>query len=282
MNLLLIDAPNLCYRAFYTTGGLRHDGVATGVVYGLLRDVGILRGQFKPDRIAFCFDEGRNKREQLLPSYKKSRREKVRTEDEARAYLELQEQIQQLKTDYLSGLGYSNVFYTDGYEADDVIATICQSSIVKLRDDQVVIVSSDTDLYQLLSPNVRQYDPRTKLVWDEEYFRRTYGIVPVDWAHVKAISGCSSDEVPGIPGIGTKTALKHLRNELGPMSAARLKIKAGWTLWRNNLKLVQLPFDFKQSYVLQDDNVTIDKWRKLADRLGFRSLPPPISVFTPK
>jgi len=277
---LYLDCHNLLYRAFYAMGKLSHDGKSTGAVYGFLRDVQMLRQEFRTDRVAFCFDHGRNKRNRIYLPYKSGRKNKKRTPEEQEAYLDFKKQIELVKTDYLPSMGFSNVLYAKGYEADDIIASLCKSDAA--MGDDVVIVSSDTDLYQLLTNTVSIYKPTQKELFTAKQFKQRYGIKPQEWVHVKALTGCHSDSIPGVPRFGEKTALSYLKGEKvswWKKDELFTKIQKFETLRLRNIRLIKLPLPFTPRFELRPDEVTLDKWRSVAQRLGITSLPAPIPVF---
>jgi len=99
-------------------------------------------------------------------------------------------------------------------------------------------------LYQLLAANVRLYNPARRRMMTASRFREEYGLAPRDWVRVKAIGGCSSDGVPGVPGVAQKTAIKYLRGLLLPHHKAYQAIESpeGMERMAFNLPLVSLPF----------------------------------------
>lgn len=271
---LVIDTPNLCYRAMYTTGGLSHEGQATGVVFGVLRDVQHLTRKFATDKVIFCFDHGKGLREQLVSTYKQARRDKEKTLDpeKAKAKRQMREQIQLLKTEYLAELGFQNVWYRDGYEADDLIATWTRFAMED--DEKAVIVSGDRDLFQLLRRNVTQYDPIQKKLFTHTWFEETYDIGPRDWRMVKAIAGCVSDSVDGVDGVGEKTAIKYMQGKLARHTSSYKKIVAAEDQIKLNLKLVRLPFlPGPEPFPFEDHGLpSPEQWNALTARLGMHSL----------
>lgn len=263
---LLLDVSYLAYRAYFAIGGkLSHGDIATSVVYGVLREVITLQETFNTKRLAFCFDYGKPLRSELHPGYKQSRHT-GKTAAELESILEVKQQIQHLRKDYLGSIGYRNLLFQKGFEADDVIASLTQS-----WEAEFVIVSSDHDLYQCLAPNVRIWQPASKTLYTQDTLRKEFGINPEDWVQVKAIAGCKSDDIPGIVGIGEKTAAKYLRGDLKP-GKHLAKIEDGRELWKRNLKLVRLPFKGIPILNLRKDEVTAEGWTSLIDRLGMNSL----------
>ena len=141
------------------------------------------------------------------------------------------------------------------------------------KGDRAVVVSSDTDLYQLLSTRVSIWKPHKKEIYTSKDFSRDYyNLDPIQWVQVKALAGCTSDAIPGIPGVGEVTAGKFLRGLLKPASKAYQSIERFQSVWQNNLPLVRLPFEGTMIPKIQTDEVSPDKWRNLAQRLGMKSL----------
>jgi DNA polymerase I len=267
--VLIIDVSYLCHRAFHAMGGLAFRGRSTGALFGFFRDLLQLRKQFHPDCIAFCFDGGHKRRRAIFPDYK-LRPKSTPEEDAARKIL--RGQMRLLRKDYLPMMGFQNIFWAKGFEADDLIASLCKRT---LRDkDRGIIVGADHDLYQLLDDDVDIFDPRKKKIYTVKDFTQEFGIPPRHWAAVKAIAGCRSDAVPGIPGVGEKTALKYILGDLPDHSAAFRKIV--YHPWQKNLKLVELPFDGTPKLKLQRDpeilkGEDLKGWRFVFRILGISS-----------
>lgn len=270
--LLLIDTNYMCHRAWHAVGSLAHGDMGTGAVYGVLREIVSLQAFFRTSRCAFAFDpRGPGKRLKLHPGYKGSRRAKYaeETDAEKEARADFHHQIQCLREDYLTAAGFSNVFMADGYEADDIIARIAADLP---EDDEAIIVGSDQDLWQCLRPNVWCWNPHKKRAYTLKCFRRQWGLHPRRWPDVKALAGCKSDDIPGVPGVGEATAVKFLRRTLGPHTKAAAALRASRDVYEANIKLVRLPFPGTPEFILRPDTITEEKWQALADRLGMRSL----------
>src|SRR6185503_9457013 len=157
-----------------------------------------------------CFDHGKGLREIKYPWYKETRRKKKLTDEQQSQYEAMRNQVKMLRTDIFPRLGLSNILWQDGYEADDLIASCCHN----LPDgDQVVIVSGDRDMYQLLSPDVKVYHPIGGSLVTKKSFRKGYGIGPGLWAKTKAIAGDKTDDISGVPRVGITTAIKWIRGE---------------------------------------------------------------------
>lgn len=271
--LLLLDTNYLCHRAWHAMGEMHHAGQGTAAIFGVLSDIVHLQDEFRTSRIAFAFDGSKGLRYQHLPGYKAARRKRREIDDAAQkeARADLREQIRRLQEDYLPAMGFRNIWSCPGYEGDDIIA---QAAAQTAPGSEAIIIASDQDLWQCLRPGlVWQYNPTTKQAMTYARFKAAWGIEPPVWATVKAMAGCSSDSIPGVKGVGEKTAAKFIRGELGEKTKAHAAIKSFSAADRKRNKLLTtLPFPGTPEPVLQEDHVTEDKWAAMADRLGMTSL----------
>ena len=267
--LLVLDAHYLCHRAFHSQRGLTWDGVPTGVLYGFLKGIIHLKELFLTDRVAFCF-EGHNVLRKVEFKDYKAKRSLGHGEDPEKieARKELHTQVNKLREVYLHEIGFRNIFFHPSYESDDIMAQLAT------RDDDVILVTSDADMYQCLRPNVRMWDPNKQKLFTEKWFTEEYKIKPRQWAVMKAIAGCSTDGVPGIYGVGETTALRFIRGELAEDSKQWNSIMcgAGRMIVNRNRRLVELPYLGAPKPELEEDEVTIKGWNTVCKRLGFRSL----------
>jgi len=268
---LILDCNYLAHRAKHVFGELSDKGSATGVVYGFLKDILILRERFDTNRFVFCWDYGKNIRLKSYPPYKQNRRVEVLEDDEQEFEDAFHLQVDQLREIYLYTIGYRNVFFQKGYESDDVIAMVCKTLVPYLEEG--IIVTADQDLFQLIRRNIDWYNPRSKELMTRVKFKKTFGIPPRKWAKVKAIAGCTSDNVKGIAGVGEITALKYLCKELKKTTKAYKNIKAGWkTVVLRNRPLVELPYKGTKPTRLVEDKVTQKGWDKVTKALGMRGI----------
>lgn len=267
---LVLDATYLCHRAFHAFPELRHGTDATGVLYGFFRELVTLKDTHNTSDFIFCFDYGRSKRREAFNGYKAKRLQTTPFDIKDGLHF----QMDDLRTHYLPELGYRNIFFQSGYEADDVIASVIGGS--NARDD-MIIVSSDKDMYQLLMyPRVCIWNPAKKKAYTAASLKKQYGIDPVQWPYVKALAGCSSDDIPGCPGVGEITAAKYLTGKLKPSLKAWQAIEA----WqkdhsediKRNLSLVKLPYPGTAQFTIREDEFTEDKWRAVCKKLGMKSL----------
>lgn len=268
MNFLLIDCPNLCHRAYHTTGQLDQ-----GTLFGFLRELDYLRKHYRDYRFLFFWDSKHPIRKQTFPDYKKSRAEKWQrlTDEEKSSYAQMRSEMELLRREILWDLGYNNVRWQKGMEADDLIAAYTQQA----RDSTLtndLIVSGDHDYYQCLSHRVSLLKPKGHVLYTAKDFRREYLIEPERWHCVKALAGCDSDDVPGVKGVGIATAIQYLRGKLNPTWETAKRIEASKDIFNRNLGLVKLPLPGVKPFALKDDDASHARWKSVLKNLGMKSL----------
>lgn len=266
--MIIIDANGICHAAKYSMGSLSWKEKETGVIFGFLNQLLTVAKTMDSNQFLFTWDSVLSKRKEIFPDYKKSRRTELKTEDEQRLDDVAYKQFSELRQEILPFLGFRNNFISEGFEADDLIASITQH----MSADYFAIISSDEDLYQLLRENVYIYSTKKKQSYTIKNLWTDFKIHPPDWAKVKAIGGCSSDGVPGIPGVGEKTAAKYLNKTLPYTGQAYRKIKDNQALIDFNMKLVKLPLEGTPiiSKATPDD-LCFENFMKTCKYLGFRS-----------
>ena len=196
-----------------------------------------------------CWDGDRPYfRESLFPDYKKR---SGLSEEELEERKQIGEALRALR-DSLEQLGLPRMHRRAGLEADDWIAALCEAASPLACQ----IVSSDADLLQvLLFPNVGILLPHRRKFLHAASFFRLYGIKPSQWPLVKAIAGCRSDGIPGVGGVGEKSAIDWLRGALPEGSKRRgaiLRFVASEE-GRRNLRLVRLPWENDSSFLSAAD-----------------------------
>ena len=203
--LVLIDGNSIMNRAFYGIMGSKalttKDGKYTNAIYGFLAILFKLLEEEKPDYIGVTFDlKAPTARHKMYEGYKANRKGMP---------TELAEQMPIIK-DVLRAMNI-DIIEKEGYEGDDVIGTL--SRYGEQKGLEVVILSGDRDTFQLATDNVRINIPRTKggktetEIFNREKVKEVYGIEPKQLIEVKGLQGDASDNIPGVPGIGEKTAL---------------------------------------------------------------------------
>ncbi|MFH2137162.1 MAG: DNA polymerase I [Candidatus Omnitrophota bacterium] len=195
--LYLVDGNSYCYRAFYAIGDLRtSDGRPTGAVFGFVNMINKLKNDVRPDYLAICFDlKGPTFRHEKFEAYKAHRKPMP---DDLVAQMGI---IKEVVTAY--GIP---IFELDGYEADDVIASLA----VKFKKSvDVYIVTGDKDMLQLVDEYVKIYNPQKEnTVVDEDKVQELFSVKPSQITDFLALAGDSADNIPGVPGIGKKTAIE--------------------------------------------------------------------------
>ena len=199
----LIDGSGYIFRAYYALPPLsrKSDGLPTGAVngfctmlYKLLEDSRSDAGKNKPTHFVVIFDSARkNFRNEIYKDYKANRTETP--EDLAPQFEYIRKSVEAFNVTSAEMLNY---------EADDLIATYTDKIIKK--GAKVTIISGDKDLMQLVKPGVRLYDPMKSRVLGNKEVKEKFGVEPSKVVDVQALAGDSSDNVPGVPGIGIKTA----------------------------------------------------------------------------
>jgi DNA polymerase-1 len=201
--LILVDGSGYIFRAYYALPPMNNSkGIPTNAVYGFCNMMLRLIEEHPQDKILLILDAGKNTfRNTLYPEYKANRGEAP--EDLIPQFGIIREAIEAFGLD---------VIEKKDFEADDVIA-----SYVKYGEDNKIpttVFSSDKDLFQLLSPNTRIMDPMKNVEIDEAKVMEKFGVGSDRITDVQALIGDSVDNIPGVPGIGPKTAAK-LINEFG-------------------------------------------------------------------
>jgi DNA polymerase-1 len=206
--LLIIDGHAYAYRAFHAIRDLRSpDGRPTNAIYGFVKMLAKMRATVAPTHLIVVWDGGLNpERVAALPGYKAQRPDMPDN---------LKPQLDEI-VNYLEAVGVAS-FRRDDVEADDYIA--CLARRATAAGMNVVIASSDKDFMQLVSERVGLLNPNDKseAIWTDEQVRNKTGVGPsqiVDWL---SLMGDNADNIPGVPGVGPKTAA-GLLNQFGSVA----------------------------------------------------------------
>ncbi len=198
--LYLIDGSSYIYRAFFAIGHLSSPkGMPTQAIFGFIQMIRKIVEQEKPDHLAVVFDaKGPTFRHELYTEYKAHRPSMPD---------DLVVQIPYIKEiSHYYGLP---ILEKQGFEADDIIATLAREA--EAQGFEVVIVSGDKDLMQMISPHICMWDTLKDQVFDLKTVQERFGTSPAKWVDIMGLAGDSSDNVPGVPGIGEKTAVKLIQ-----------------------------------------------------------------------
>ena len=270
MKIAIIDAYNLLFRSYYALPALKNSrNTPTGAVFGFINILIKYLNNRQPDGLIIATDNGRkNFRHDIYIEYKANRQKPP------------QDLIDQFPIlfEALDALGLATITRI-GYEADDIIATLVK------RFKNCEICSSDKDLIQLINSSVVMYDPFKNLEINAEYVLEKFGVQPEYFTDYLALTGDASDNIPGVQGIGPKTA-SNLISEFKSIeqikenitNIKRKKIAENLTIHYDKAllskRLVQLcsnvdiPDEINTYYKKQD----IDKIKKLIEKYEFNSI----------
>lgn len=203
---ILVDGNNILFRSYYATAYrgniLRNSkGFPTNALYGFMNMINKIIKEMNPSYMLIAFDKGKTFRHEKYQDYKGGR---IETPNDLKMQFPVAKKLCEAM-----GIEYLEV---DNYEADDIIGTFAKM-IDEDSDYEGIIVSSDKDLLQLISKDVQVKLLKTNdyIMMNEKTFFDTYGITPPRMVDLKALMGDSSDNIPGVKGIGEKTALTLLQ-----------------------------------------------------------------------
>ena len=252
--LLIVDGHAYAYRAFYAIRNLRSPtGRPTNAIYGFVKMLAKMRMALEPTHLIVVWDGGLSaQRMALLPEYKAQR--PAMPDD-------LKPQLDEI-FGYLKAAGIAS-FMQEGIEADDYIA--CLSGRAVNAGMTVVIASADKDFMQLVSPQVGLLNPNDKseAVWTDEQVRAKTGVGSAQIVEWLALMGDQVDNIPGVPGIGPKTAA-DLLNRFGSVAGLyerleevkseklRENLRASAEVVRRNLTMVRLQDDLPCEFMPED------------------------------
>ncbi len=197
---ILVDGSSYLYRAYHAFPPLTNSqGEPTGAMYGVLNMLRSLIIQYKPSHVAVVFDaKGKTFRDELYEEYKSNR--PPMPDDLREQIAPLHEMVQAMGLPLLS---------ISGVEADDVIGTLALKAAADGRD--VLISTGDKDMAQLVTPKITLINTMTNVILGPDEVKEKYGVPPELIIDFLALMGDSSDNIPGVPGVGEKTALGLLQ-----------------------------------------------------------------------
>ncbi len=278
--LVIIDGKSVFYRGYYAMPNLSTaDGTPTGGVYGFAALSLELFKKLKPDYVCVAWDKPKTnirKRLEIYPEYKAGRKP---------APADFYAQIPILH-ELLAAFGWP-LYELDDYEADDILATLAHKA--SEQGVEVCLITSDLDALQAINPLVHVYALKKGLtnidLFSPESFTERYGIRVDQFLDLKALKGDSSDNIPGVPGIGEKTAVQLLQqfdtldniyeNLWQIKDATRRKLEAGKVSAELSKKVAELWFDAPVALDLPGMDVSdldTGKLKELLTKLEFRSL----------
>lgn len=275
---MILDGSSLLFRAFYALPMLTSpQGEYTNAVHGFSNMLFKLLKDYKPNQVVVAFDKSRHTfRSELYADYKGTR---------AKTPEEFSSQVPIL-IEFLDAWGIPFI-EIDNYEADDIIGTIA-SKAAESGEYDVLIVTGDRDAFQLIRPGVRVLFTKKGItdiiVFDEMEFSKTYGFEPIRLIDLKGLMGDSSDNIPGVPGVGEKTAKKllsdfgslegvysHLEEISGKKLKERLMDNRSQAELSKRLATIdcQAPVPFEpESYIIAPDK---ERFLRVCERYGLNS-----------
>ena len=252
--IILVDGNNLLFRSFYATAyqGVimkNSKGFPTNALYGFINMMNKIIKEENPSYIMVAFDKGKTFRHDQYKDYKAGR---MAVPDELKMQFPKAKEV-------LNSMGIKH-FEIDNYEADDIIGTL--SKIVDEEDQFIAtIISSDKDLLQLISDEVtvKLLKQSDYIMMNRDEFFKTYQVEPIRMIDLKALMGDSSDNIPGVKGIGEKTAIQLLSkygsldgvyehlNEISPKTREKLENDKDNAYKSYNLATIyrEVPLDFQ-------------------------------------
>lgn len=266
---IIIDGSSLMYRAFFALPLLTSsEGIYTNAIMGFANMLGKILTDYEPEFVAVAFDKSRKTfRTDMYGEYKGQR---AKTPDELKSQIPLLQE-------FLEALGIAFI-EKDNYEADDIIGTLAKKSAAE--GYEALIVTGDKDALQLIAPQVKVMLTKRGImdmqIFDEAAFKEKYaGLEPQKLIDIKALMGDSSDNIPGVPGIGEKTALKllaqfgdleNLLANIENVSGKKLKEKL-----ELNQDLARLSYKLATIYCDVDVDFVPDEYRLSPDVLKLQS-----------
>lgn len=278
--LAVIDGKSVFYRGYYAMPSLSTaDGVPTGGVYGFASLAIELIKKLEPDYVAVAWDKPKTnirKRREIYPEYKAGRKP---------APADFYEQIPILH-ELLDAFGWP-LYELDDYEADDIMGAFAKEA--EAKGIGVDLLTSDLDALQLISPNTKVYAMKNGLsnieAFDVGYFEQKYGIRVDQFLDLKSLKGDSSDNLPGVPGIGEKTAVQLLQqyetldgvyehiDDIKPTIAAKLRAGKESAYMTREIGRIWVEAPVKLNWDIADvRDCDLERVAEILRRLEFSSL----------
>ncbi len=289
--LVLVDGHSILNRAFFGIPDLTNsEGLHTNAVYGFLNILFKILDEEQPDYLTVAFDvHAPTFRHKMYDAYKGTRKPMAE---------ELRQQVPLMK-EMLTAMGVT-IVEKEGYEADDLLGTIAKQS--EAQGLEVSIVSGDRDLLQLASDHIKIRIPKTKRTGTEieDYLAKDvvekYQVTPLQFIDVKALMGDSADNIPGVPGIGEKTAtalivsygsIENAHDHLEEIKPNRAKqnLSEHYDMAQMSKELATIEIHAPIEYSLEDaklGNLFTEEAYLLCKRLEFKNILPRFDIDAPK
>ena len=274
--LFLIDGNSFCYRAYYAIRSLTNSkGQPTNAIYGFVTMLNKIVKDNSPDMLAVAFDlKGPTFRHKKYEEYKIHR--KPMPDDLSGQIPHIKEVVRAYNIP---------IYEVEGYEADDVLATLAKKA--EERDIETFIVTGDKDALQLVNSHIKVYSPHKEgFIYDAKRVKETYGVEPDRMIDIMSLMGDLTDNIPGVKGIGEKTAVE-LIGEFGSLdnllkNVDKVKSESRKKMLKDNIEMAKLSrelavldmdvpikIDFKELELKEPDQVRL---MELFKELEFKSL----------
>jgi DNA polymerase-1 len=278
--LAVIDGKSVFYRGYYAMPNLSlSDGTPTGGVFGFASLAIELIKKLEPDYVAVAWDKPKTnirKRREIFPEYKAGRK---KAPDDFYAQLPMLFEL-------LDAFGWP-LYELDDYEADDILGAFAKQA--EAKGIETVLLTSDLDALQLINPHTKVYALKNGLSnleeFDVEYFENKYGIDVEQFLDLKSLKGDSSDNLPGVPGIGEKTGIQLLQeyqtleniyehlDDIKPSVAKKLEAGKDLAFMSKEVGRIWVDAPVELDWSVADVNDTdLDKVAAILQRLEFTSL----------
>ncbi len=209
---ILIDISYLAHRARHSLQNLVAEDMPTGVLFGFFEQLYTICSsqRFISNKVIVFADSRHSRRSKVFPEYKLKRREN-RTPEEWEQIKIMHTQVDILRLQVLPKMGI-HIYGQKGLESDDLIAWAARE--LTRRNEPGVMITSDGDLFQCITPMISWYDPQRDILYDPQSFEEKKHVRPDEWGMVKSIGGCVTDGVPGIRGVSEKGAVDYIHHRI--------------------------------------------------------------------
>ncbi len=278
--LLILDSNSLMNRAFYAIPPLTTtEGIHTNAVYGFTNMLFKMKEEIKPDYIVAAFDR-------KAPTFRHKEYEEYKA-GRKKMPPELGEQFPIIKE--VLNLLAVNIYEIDGFEADDIIGTLAK--FAEKNNIEVFIVTGDRDALQLATNNIKVVITKKGVtetaVYDEKSFIDEFGVTPTQYIDVKGLMGDKSDNIPGVPGVGEKTAFKLIAtygsmegvlSNIDEISGKKLKENletySEQAIFSKKLATImtEVPIEFDLDDIKSQDSYNREELKKMFFKLQMKSL----------
>lgn len=254
--ILVMDGNNLSYRQSVFSEMKTSTGIHTSVVFSILRGLLSFIKHFDAHGYVFCWDTHKSRRRlRIYPEYKIARARDREDEEQKKKYMEFIAQINMTR-EVLDFLKIPQVS-ADHMEADDLMAIL--AGIISKKYN-IILISTDRDLYQCIGPNISVYNPFKKKLFTHKNFNAAIGVSSEQYLFARALMGDKSDGIDGIHGVGDKTAFEIVKSLTAPnleslkqyistcekRSKTLQRVETELSTIERNLKLMRLPMSLHE------------------------------------